>query len=181
MIVYVLDIEGKPLMPTKRFGKVRRMLKNKEAKVVKREPFTIQLLYKSTTYTQPINLGVDAGSKTIGISATTENKELFCAEVKLRNDIVDLLATRREARRNRRYRKTRYRKARFNNRVSTKTNGWLAPSIHNKIETHLTIIDKITKILPITNIIVEVASFDIQKIKKKILIFKVKNIKKVSS
>ena len=165
MIVYVLDIEGKPLMPTKRFGKVRRMLKNKEAKVVKREPFTIQLLYKSTTYTQPINLGVDAGSKTIGISATTSNKELFCAEVKLRNDIVDLLATRKEARRNRRYRKTRYRKARFNNRVSTKTNGWLAPSIHNKIDTHLTIIDKITKILPITNIIVEVASFDIQKIK----------------
>lgn len=165
MVVYVLDVEGKPLMPTKRFGKVRRMLKNKEAKVVKREPFTIQLLYKSTTYTQPINLGVDAGSKTIGISATTSDKELFCAEVKLRNDIVDLLATRREARRNRRYRKIRYRKARFNNRVSTKINGWLAPSIHNKIDTHLIIIDKITKILPITNIIVEVASFDIQKIK----------------
>ena len=165
MVVYVLDIEGKPLMPTTRFGKVRKMLKNKEAKVVKREPFTIQLLYKSTTYTQPINLGVDAGSKTIGISATTSDKELFCAEVKLRNDIVDLLATRRESRRNRRYRKTRYRKARFNNRISTKKKGWLAPSIQNKINSHLTIIDKITKILPITTIIVEVASFDIQKIK----------------
>lgn len=165
MVVYVLDIEGKPLMPTTRFGKVRRMLKNKEAKVVKREPFTIQLLYKSTTYTQPINLGVDAGSKTIGISATTSDKELFCAEVKLRNDIVDLIATRREARNNRRYRKTRYRKARFNNRIRTKKEGWLAPSVQNKINSHLTIIDKIIKILPITNIIVEVASFDIQKIK----------------
>ncbi len=93
-------------MPAKHHGKVRRMLKNGQAKLVKRCQFTIQLLYDTTNYTQPINLGIDAGSKHIGLSATTENKELYSADVELRNDTVDLISTRRENRRNR---KTRYR------------------------------------------------------------------------
>ena len=151
-------------MPTERFGKVRRLLKNGLSHVVCRIPFTIQLDYDTTDYTQPISLGVDAGSKHIGISATTSEKELYAADVELRNDIVEKLSTRREQRRTRRSR-LRYRKARFNNRVSSKRKGWLAPSIENKIQTHLTVVEKIHKFLPITNIVVETASFDIQKIK----------------
>lgn len=151
-------------MPTERFGKVRRLLKNGLAHVVCRIPFTIQLDYDTTDYTQPISLGVDAGSKHIGISATTSEKELYAADVELRNDIVDKLSTRREQRRTRRSR-LRYRKARFNNRISSKRKGWLAPSVENKIQTHLTVVEKIHKFLPITNIVVETASFDIQKIK----------------
>ena len=50
-MVYVLDIDGKPLMPTERHGKVRRLLKERKAKVVKKTPLTIQLLYNSTRYT----------------------------------------------------------------------------------------------------------------------------------
>lgn len=150
-------------MPTERFGKVRRLLKNSLAHVVCRIPFTIQLDYDTTDYTQPVSLGVDAGSKHIGISATTSEKELYAADVELRNDIVDKLSTRREQRRTRRSR-LRYRKARFNNRVSSKRKGWLAPSVENKIQTHLTVVEKIHKFLPITNIVVETASFDIQKI-----------------
>lgn len=150
-------------MPTERFGKVRRLLKNSLAHVVCRIPFTIQLDYDTTDYTQPVSLGVDAGSKHIGISATTSEKELYAADVELRNDIVDKLSTRRELRRTRRSR-LRYRKARFNNRVSSKRKGWLAPSVENKIKTHLTVVEKIHKFLPITNIVVETASFDIQKI-----------------
>lgn len=164
-MVYVLDIDGNPLMPTERHGKVRRLLKEGKAKVVKRCPFTIQLLYDSTRYTQEINLGIDAGSKHIGVSATTKEKELYAADVELRNDIVDLISTRREMRKTRRNRKTRYREARFNNRVSTKKTGWLAPSIKQKIQTHLTVIANIYKILPVASLIVETASFDIQKIK----------------
>lgn len=98
------------------------------------------------------------------ISATTSEKELYAADVELRNDIVDKLSTRREQRRTRRSR-LRYRKARFNNRISSKRKGWLAPSVENKIQTHLTVVEKIHKFLPITNIVVETASFDIQKIK----------------
>mgnify|MGYP005905258455 FL=1 len=150
-------------MPTERFGKVRRLLKNSLAHVVCRIPFTIQLDYDTTDYTQPVSLGIDAGSKHIGISATTSEKELYAADVELRNDIVDKLYTRRELRRTRRSR-LRYRKARFNNRVSSKRKGWLAPSVENKIQTHLTVVEKIHKFLPITNIVVETASFDIQKI-----------------
>lgn len=119
-MVYVLDIDGHPLMPTERYGKVRRMLHDRKAKVVKRCPFTIQLLYQTTNIIQPVVLGVDAGSKHIGLSATTEKKVLYEADVELRNDIVSLLATRRELRRTRRNRKTRYRKPKFNNRTACK-------------------------------------------------------------
>lgn len=162
-MVYVINKQGQALMPTERFGKVRRLLKNSLAHVVCRIPFTIQLDYDTTDYTQPVSLGVDAGSKHIGISATTSEKELYAADVELRNDIVDKLSTRRELRRTRRSR-LRYRKARFNNRASSKRKGWLAPSVENKIQTHLTVVEKIHKFLPITNIVVETASFDIQKI-----------------
>lgn len=164
-MVYVLNKDGHPLMPTSRHGKIRHLLKEGKAKVIKRCPFTIQLLYNSTNYTQPISLGVDAGSKVIGLSATTNTKELFASNITIRNDIVNLLSTRRQNRRTRRSHKTRYRQPRFNNRVTSKKQGWLAPSIQNKVETHLTCIKRVYDILPITNIVVEVASFDIQKIK----------------
>lgn len=164
MLVYVLNKDGRPLMPCKP-QKARKLLKNDKALVIKREPFTIQLLYGSSGYRQHVTLGVDAGSKHIGLSATTKKKELFSAEVKLRTDIVDLLSTRHQYRRSRRSRTTRYRKARFLNRVHRKHKGWLAPSIKNKIYCHIKIIEKLHKILPIYKIIVETASFDIQKIK----------------
>lgn len=59
-----------------------------------RTPFTIQLLYGFSGYRQLVNLGVDAGSKYIGLSATTSKKELFKATVELRQDIPKLLESR---------------------------------------------------------------------------------------
>ena len=162
-MVYVINKDGQPLMPTGRHGKVRRLLRDKKAKVVRCCPFTIQLLYDTTSIVQEVTLGVDAGSKKVGLSATTKKKVLFEAELTLRNDIVDLLSTRREMRRGRRYRKTRYRKARFNNRK--KGDGWLAPSVRQKVESHVNIIGKLHHMLPIRKVVVEIASFDIQKIK----------------
>ena len=162
-MVYVLNKNGQPLMPTKRHGKVRRLLKENKAIVVKRCPFTIKLNYDSPENVQEITLGVDAGSKHIGLSATTETKELYASEVELRDDISKLLEARRTYRRARRNRKTRYRKARFENRVKSKHKGWLAPSVEAKIETHIRVIENVCKILPIGNIVVEVAAFDTQK------------------
>lgn len=162
-MVYVLNIEGKPLMPCKE-AKARKLLKENKAKIYKKEPFTIQLLFICENQTQDITLGIDAGSKHIGLSATTKEKELYAADVELRNDIVDLLSTRRQNRRTRRNR-LRYRKPRFNNRVHFKKNGWLAPSVEQKIQTHFKVVEDIHKLLPITKIVVETASFDIQKIK----------------
>ena len=137
--------------------KARILLKQGNAKVIKKEPFTIQLLTATGETKQDITLGVDSGSKVIGLSATTDKEELFSAEVVLRNDIVDLLSARRQNRRIRRN-MLRYRESRFLNRVSTK-------SVKYKIATHLRVVEKLHQILPITKIIVEVASFDIQKIK----------------
>jgi N6-L-threonylcarbamoyladenine synthase len=157
-------MRGKPLMPTTP-RKARMLLRDGKAKVVGRTPFTIQLTYATGETTQPVTLGVDAGSKTIGLSATTEKEELYASELALRTDVVDLLSTRREYRRARRNRKTRYRKPRFNNRVKSKHKGWLAPSIEQKINTHIQAVKQIHAILPISKIVVEVAAFDIQKIK----------------
>ena len=161
-VVYVLNKDGLPLMPTHKLGKVRHLLKKGKAKVVKRSPFTIQLNYECGNHTQSITLGVDAGSKHIGLSASTKKQELYCSDVELRDDVVELLSTRRQNRRTRRNH-LRYRPTRFDNRA--KPEGWLAPSVKQKVESHLKVIEEINKILPITNIIVEVASFDIQKIK----------------
>ena len=162
-MVYVINKNGQPLMPTENHAKVRVLLKSGKAKVVKKCPFTIQLLYDSTNHTQKVTLGVDSGSRHIGISATTKDKVLFEADVELRNDIVDLLSTRRELRHSRRNRKIRYRKPRFDNRK--RKDGWLAPTVQQKVDSHLTMIEKVRKILPISDIVAEVASFDIQKIK----------------
>ena len=163
-MVYVQDIDGKPMMPTTRHGKVRRLLKDNKAVVVNTCPFTIKLTYKTSDYKQEIVLGVDAGTKRVGLSATTKSKELYSSEVILRSDIVELLSTRRELRRTRRNR-LRYRKPRFGNRVKSKHHGWVAPSVRHKVDAHIRVIDNICSTLPISRIIVEIAQFDTQKIK----------------
>lgn len=114
-VVYVLNIDGHPLMPTKRFGKVRRMLRDGLAKVVRREPFTIKLLYEpETNVVQNLKLGVDTGSSKIGCAVVNKKQEiLYLSEVEIRNDITKKMTNRKNFRRNRRSRKTRYRKPRF--------------------------------------------------------------------
>ena len=161
-MVYILDIDNNPLMPTERHGHVRRLLRDGRACVVKRTPFTIKLNYQTTPYVQEVSLGIDAGTRHIGVSATTKSKELFSSEVMLRSDIVDLLSTRREQRKTRRNR-LRHRKARFDNRI--KKDGWLAPSIQNRVDAHLKVIRNVHRILPIAKTTIEVAQFDAQLIK----------------
>ena len=153
--VYVINKHGRPLMPCSP-AKARHLLDEGKAKVKKRTPFTIQLVYGSSGYTQEVILGVDAGSKTIGMSASTTKEELLSAEVKPRNDVVDLLSARREFRRARRNRKTRYRKPRFDNRVRSKHKGWLAPSVEVKIQEHITSIKRVCRILPVSKVVIRI-------------------------
>ena len=87
--VDVIEKHGRPRMPWSP-SKARHLLDGGKAKVKKRTPFTIQLLYGSSGYTQKVILGVDAGSKTIGLSASTAKEELFAANVTPRNDIVEV-------------------------------------------------------------------------------------------
>jgi hypothetical protein len=139
------------------------LLKAGKAAVVRMVPFTIQLLYGSSGYRQEVSLGVDAGTHHIGVSATTEKSVLFEAEVKPRTDVQELLATRKQLRRARRNRKTRYRQARFLNRK--KRDRWLAPSVQHKVDAHLKAIRLVHKLLPIRRTTIEVAQFDLQKLK----------------
>lgn len=161
MLVFVLNKHGEPLMPCKQ-AKVRHLLKQDKAKVVKRKPFTIQLLYGSSGYKQDVTLGIDPGYKMIGFSVVTEKKELISGEAKLDSNVsrrIQLRAGFRKARRSRLW----YRKPRFLNRAKPK--GWLAPSVQHRLDSHIRLVNKIKELLPITRIIIEVANFDIQKIK----------------
>ena len=78
-MVYVLNKQGQPLMPTTRYRHVRMLLREGLAVVVRKDVFTIQLTYESTNETQAFTLGVDCGAKHIGLSATNDRIEAFAA------------------------------------------------------------------------------------------------------
>ena len=148
-------------MPTERFGKVRRLLKEGKAKVVRREPFTIKLLYEpKTDVVQECYCGVDTGSKHIGVAVVGNDKVLYQSQTELRNDIKKKMDRKRVFRRNRRNRKTRYRKCRFLNRRNSIREDRLPPSVKHKVQAHIDEIEFCKKILPIADLILEVSQFD---------------------
>ena len=192
--VYVLDVDGKPLMPTCRFGKVRRMLKSSQAKAVDTLPFTIQLTYRTKTHIlQPVTIGQDPGRTNIGMAAVrSDGKELGRFHCTTRNkEIPKLMADRRTARRASRQgerlaRKRLARKlhttakhlngrmlpgyekplavkdiinteSRFNNRL--RPEGWLTPTATQLLRTHVNLFRKLSKILPVTDVAVEINKF----------------------
>ena len=161
MLVYVLKQNGQPFMPTERFGKVRRLLKEGKAKVVRREPFTIRLLYEpETDVVQECYCGVDTGSRHVGVAVVGNDKVLYQSQTKLRNNIKKKMDVRRASRRNRRNRKTRYRKQRFLNRRNSIKKDRLPPSLRHKIQAHIDEIEFCKKILPVSDLILEVSQFD---------------------
>ena len=157
--VPVLNMRREPLMPTTA-QKARKLLEEDKAKVISRTPFVIQLLYPTGEAKQDIVLGIDAGYTNIGYSAIIATKELMSGELKLRSNIKKLIEMKRMYRQGKRTLKW-YREPRFNNR--SRRDSWLAPSLEHRLQTHIRLIDQIKQILPITKVIVEVASFDTQK------------------
>ena len=87
-MVYVLNSDGSPLMPCTE-AKARHLIESRKAKVVRRTPFIIRLafLVEGEVNTESVTLGLDAGSSVIGVSATTEGRVLFEAEVEIRQDV----------------------------------------------------------------------------------------------
>ena len=142
--------------------KARKLLKEGKAKVLTTKPFTIQLLTATGETKQDITLGIDSGYLNIGFSAITDKKELISGEVKWLKGMSDRISEKLQYRRIKRKR-LRHRKPKFDNRK--RKEGWLAPSIKHKLDSHIRFIDKMKSILPISKVIVEVANFDIQKIK----------------
>ena len=52
-------------------------MKSGKAKMVKKKTFAIKLEYESTEYSQILVLGIDAGSKEIGIATRKESGKLI--------------------------------------------------------------------------------------------------------
>ena len=163
MLTFVLNHRGLPLMPCSP-AKARRLLKDGKAKVVRRHPFTIKLLYGSSGYRQAVTPGMDTGSKTIGSAAIANGKVVYQAEVTLRQDVSTKMNQRARYRRARRSRKTRYRPARFSNRAASRRKGRLAPAIRSKVQSHLREKAFVESILAVCLWKAEVAEFDIHKI-----------------
>lgn len=123
--VYVLNKDGKPLMPTTRCGHVRHLLKEQKARVVTSKPFTIQLLYETDDVVQPLYLGIDPGRTNIGVAVVkTDGTAVFTAHLETRNkEIPKLMQGRKKARRTRRTngrRCRRQRRAKANGTISKK-------------------------------------------------------------
>jgi hypothetical protein len=160
-LVFVLNVEGQPLMPTKP-ARARKMVENGKAKIVKLYPFTIKLNFECENKVQNVTLGIDTGYKNIGFSCVTEVKELISGTIILDGRTSSRLTEKSMYRRVRRNRHRWYREPRFLNRA--KPEGWLPPSVQRRYDTHLSLINRMKAILPVSQVIIEVANFDIQKI-----------------
>lgn len=171
-MVYVISKENKPLMPCSNVI-ARLLLKQQKAKVKRKQPFTIKLLYETTNYIQDLTLGMDTGSGTIGTAVTTDDgKIVYASEVVVRNDINDKMTQRSKYRRNRRNRKTRYRKSRFLNRKNSIRSNRFSPTMVSKFHSHIKEIEYIKSILPIKTLVLETGQFDVHLLKNPELKYK---------
>lgn len=158
MPVFVVDLEGKPLLPTSG-ARARLLLKKDKAKVYSVVPFTIRLNRKVDEPIGEFKVGIDDGGKNVGISIAYEDKVVFAGTIKLRQDVSKKMLQRAQYRRTRRSRKLRHREARFLNRNQS---GWLSPTIRQKKESILRVVDDLKKRINITTkCIVEQGQFDV--------------------
>jgi hypothetical protein len=162
-MVYVINKNGRPLMPCTN-AKAYHLLRDGKAKCIRREPFTIKLLWDCEENVQGVVAGMDSGSKNIGCAATANGSVVYQSEIQIRNDVSKKMKQRAMYRRTRRSRKTRYRQQRWLNRANSRRNGRLAPSLLSKVNSHLREKMFVESILPVSKWILETASFDIHKI-----------------
>lgn len=155
-IVYVIDSEEKPLLPTNG-ARARILLKKGNAIVYSVEPFTIRLKRKVDDPVGEFKVGIDDGTKKVGISVAYEDKIVFAGNIELRQDVHRKMLQRLQYRRSRRSRKVRHREVKFLNRGKK---GWLPPTIKQKKESILRVLDDLKKRLNITHCVVEQGQFD---------------------
>ena len=164
---FVLDADDKPLAPTKE-QKAWFLIRKKRAILINKYPMVIQL--KKTTpdeeiYKDEIRCGIDDGALHVGIALVqkcqTRNKVVFKGTIEQRNDVKHLMDTRRGYRRYHRSHK-RHRPARFNNRKSSKREGRIAPSILQKRQAIIRVINQLNKWINITNYWLEDVSINIR-------------------
>ncbi len=163
---FVLDKNRKPLMPCHP-ARARKLLRQGRAAVYRLQPFTIILIICEGGEVQPVELKVDPGSRTTGITIVINGelhrKVVWGCNLHHRGlPIKSALEGRRALRRGRRTRNTRYRKPRFDNR--TRASGWLPPSIRSRVDNVAHWSQRIAQICPLTSTHVETVRFDLQKL-----------------
>ena len=161
MSVAVMSKTGMQLMPTSEY-RARKLLESKKATVYGYHPFTIQLTERETGDVQPVEFCMDTGYLHIGMSVKSEKHEYLGMQVDTLTDEKQKHDSCRMYRRQRRSRK-RYRQSRFNNRK--RNDGWIAPSLEHKKDIHIQIISRISNVMPVTNITLEMGNFDTQVLK----------------
>lgn len=156
-IVFVIDSENKPLLPTHP-ARSRKLLREGKAKVRQVVPFTIQLNRKVDTPVGNFEAGVDDGAKYVGfaIKNSKTNEVVFRAQLNHRQDVSRKVEERRNYRRARRFR-LRNRQPRFSNRTRK---GKIAPSIRQRKDCILRVVKDLCKRLNIVKVKVEEVSFN---------------------
>lgn len=162
--VLVLDKNRQPLMPCHP-ARARELLRKGRAAVFRRYPFTIILKEREGGDVQNCRVKLDPGSKTTGIALVADfhrrgpvvvwAAELAHRGAAIRKALADRLAHRR-FRRNR----LRYRAPRFLNR--TRPAGWLAPSLRHRVDTVMTWVRRLMRLVPVTALSQELVRFDMQ-------------------
>lgn len=164
---FVLDTDGKPLSPTKEV-KGWYMIRKGKAKLVSKYPMTIQLnrvIPTEEICKDEVRCGIDDGGLHTGIALVqkcqTKNKVLFKGTIEQRNDVKHLMEVRKGYRRYHRYHK-RYRPKRFDNRKASKHKGRIAPSILQKRQATIRVINQLRKWLRIDSYYLEDVAIDIR-------------------
>lgn len=162
---FVLDLKGKKLAPCNE-NKAWILIRKKKAKLLQKYPMCIQLNYEVDIKEEnEIICGIDDGSKHVGIALVqkckTYNKPVFKGTIELRQDVKKLMKLRRGYRRYRRSHK-RYRKARFNNRSASTRKGRVAPSILQKKQSIIRVINQLNKMINIKEFHLEDVAIDIR-------------------
>ena len=164
---FVLDAKGKPLAPTKEV-KAWFLIRKKRAILVSKYPMVIQLnktISDQNICKDEIRCGIDDGGLHVGVSLVqkckTKNKVLFKSKIEQRDDGKHLMAVRKGYRRYRRYHK-RYRPMRFNNRSTSRHKDRIAPSIFQKRQATMRVINQLNKWIHITNYWLEDVCIDIR-------------------
>jgi 5-methylcytosine-specific restriction endonuclease McrA len=161
--VFVIDAQKRPLAPIHP-GFARRLLKQKQAALYRKFPFTLILKESRPDLIRPdLKIKIDPGSRITGFAILNGAQVIWAAELTHRGQAIkDALLSRRQLRRGRRNRHTRYRQPRFLNR--TRPQGWLAPSLEHRVLTTLTWVNKLIKLAPIGSIAQELVRFDLQRL-----------------
>lgn len=164
---FVINVNGKRLSPTKE-QKAWYLIRKKRAILVSKYPMVIQLkkeILDNDVCKDEIRCGIDDGGLHVGIALVqkckTKNKVVFKGVIEQRNDVKKLMEIRRGHRRYWRYHK-KYRHARFNNRSSSKRKGRVAPSILQKRQATIRVINQLNKWIDITSYWLEDVSIDIR-------------------